>query len=184
MGLFDFLKPKPAMPKLDPLRDLVLDKLRVGFVLDYEGQSWEVTAFNLYDMGRRGKVEEWALTSAGETLFLERFEDDEVVWSLFRKIQLREIQGNVRQQILENEDPPDTLVYKGDQYHMNDSQQGYFLPNGEGPGEEFISWNYLDESGLKILSVEQWDEDEFDAVAGLFVKPYQFSNILPGRGSY
>ena len=46
-------------------------------------------------------------------------------------------------------------------------------------GQEFIIWNYFDESGKLTLSLEQWDEDAYDASVGEVVEEYQFSSILP-----
>ena len=42
-GLFN---KQPDEPALDPLHDLVLAKLRVGYLVDYDLKTWEVTAYN------------------------------------------------------------------------------------------------------------------------------------------
>jgi hypothetical protein len=42
-----------------------------------------------------------------------------------------------------------------------------------------IYWDYADASGEKLLAIEQWGEDEFEAAVGRSVQEYEFTNILP-----
>jgi hypothetical protein len=56
---------------------------------------------------------------------------------------------------------------------------GHFYKDGTGPGQELLEWCFEDESGKKLLTIEQWGEDEFEAFIGEQVEEYQFSNILP-----
>jgi hypothetical protein len=58
---------------------------------------------------------------------------------------------------------------------------GKFLKNGTGSGKELLSWDYENDSGDKLLSVEQWGEEDFEASVGYPVEEYQFLNILPGK---
>ena len=44
-----FGKKKKKEEELDPLQDLVLSKLKVGYLLDYDMKTWEVTEYNKYD---------------------------------------------------------------------------------------------------------------------------------------
>jgi hypothetical protein len=54
-----------------------------------------------------------------------------------------------------------------------------FHEDAEGPGKEFISWAYCDDSGRNVLFVTQHGERDFKSVAGEYVEEYQFTNILP-----
>ena len=74
-GLFN-RQPPPETDTLDPLRDLVLEKLRVGYFVDYDLKTWQVTAYGLYDFDGQ-KVEEWELTNDRDLRYLERYEDDD-----------------------------------------------------------------------------------------------------------
>ena len=47
MGLKDIFRQKKESPEIDPIRDLVLSKLKVGYFVDYDLKTWEVTAYNL-----------------------------------------------------------------------------------------------------------------------------------------
>ena len=44
---------------------------------------------------------------------------------------------------------------------------------------ELITWEYLDDSERKTLTIEQWGEDDFEASVGEIVEEYQFTDILP-----
>ena len=46
-------------------------------------------------------------------------------------------------------------------------------------GDELIYWDYTDETGEKLLTIEQWGETEFEAAVGKTVQAYEFRNILP-----
>ena len=61
-------------------------------------------------------------------------------WSLAEKIVIGVIEGDIRSQILREEDPPSRIVHKGTQYYLDNSCAGYMFPNGEGKGEEVIRW--------------------------------------------
>jgi hypothetical protein len=179
MGIKDLFKSRDD-EQLDPLKDLVLSKLRVGYMLDHDMKTWQVTAYHKYDFGGRYETEEWELTSGREKCYLERSQDDEVEWTLTKKIPIAAIEGNVKQSIIDHDDPPDQIVYKGKTYYLEESGPGYFLENGVPPRKEFIYWEFIDEEEDQCISIEQWGETDFEAAHGDYVEEYQFSNILPG----
>lgn len=163
--------------------DLTLADLKVGYMLDYDMKTWEVTAYHYYDWGDGGTLShEWQLKSADDSIYLEKAADDEVEWCVCRSIPFSRLGAHVRNHILENEDPPDEIEFEGTSYHLDEFGGGKFFRNGKGPGREFLVWDYEDDAGEKFLSIEQWDEDDFEAFVGIFVEEYQFSNLLPRVG--
>ena len=98
-------KKKQEEESLDPLSDLSLSRLKPGYVLDYDLKTWQVTAHNRYDYDGDW-ADEWELTCAAGVLYLEREVDDEETWAVYRKIDLDEIQEDVRAAIMEDDDPP------------------------------------------------------------------------------
>ena len=84
MGFKDLFKKDKPQP--DPLRELTLSNLKVGYFLDYDLKTWEVTAYNVYDFSEGDKAHEWQLKSSEETVYLELESDDEDYWSWNRKI--------------------------------------------------------------------------------------------------
>jgi hypothetical protein len=166
--------------EIDPLADLVLEKLRVGYFVDYDMNTFRVTAHNRYDFGEGYEADEWELTSSSEKCYLERSEDDEVEWSLSKKLPIGAIEGNVRQHVIDHDDPPDQVVCKGERYYLDESGSGQLVSAETGEKQGFIYWDFLHEDGERFLTIEQWGETEFEASLGTEVEEYQFSNILPG----
>ena len=62
----------------DPLADFVLEKLKVGYLVDYDLRTWPVTGFSRYRFSGMNDIEEWELTANGEQRYLERVGD---AWS-------------------------------------------------------------------------------------------------------
>ena len=164
--------------EIDPLADLVLAKLKVGYLVDYDMQTWRVTAYSRYDFDGY-EVEEWELEAGREKRYLE-LEHEEDGWSLTRKIPIGAVAGDVRREIQEHEDPPATVTFEGTEYYLEESLAGYMYENGDGEGQPLIRWEYLDSEESGFLSIEQWGENQFAVAVGGAVEDYQFSNILPG----
>ena len=169
---------KDSSPELDPLQDLTLSALKPGYVLEYDLKTWQVSAHSYYDYDG-DRVEEWELTCADEVRYLTREEDDGVSWSLTRKVPLNAIDEDIRRHMRDSEDPPDPVTFDSVEYIGKSSEVGKYFKDGEGSGEEFVEWEYLDESERKTLTIEQWGDDEFEASAGEIVEEYQFTDILP-----
>lgn len=173
-------KKKPEEAEIDPLSDLTLSKLKVGYLVDYDMQTWEVTGYAHYDWGGGDLSWEWQLKSAGDTLYLEREADDEDYWCVSRKIAFSRLGDAVRDHIRENDDPPDEIVFEGTTYYLEESGGARYCKDGKRPGQEMLKWEYEDDEGESFLTIEQWGENSFEAALGFQVEEYQFSNILPG----
>jgi len=174
---------KEESPSLDPFADLVLEKLKPGYLVDYDGRTWEVTANHSYDMGDGTVSEEWELRADGDTRYLNRGEADGAYWTFTRKVPLGLIVENLRAHIERNGDPPQTISYEGTLFSMDTYGGAKFLRNRQAPPQPFLYWDYRSEGGREILTVEQWGDIEFEARVGRLVEEYQFINILPGKRS-
>ncbi len=182
MGFTDFFrKKKKQEPTFDPLKDLVLSKLKPGYFLDYDLKSWTVKRYNVYDWGDGMITEEWEIKSGNETCYLDREDDDEVEWTLSRRLPFKKLDadGSIARTIKKNDDPPGEISYEGKAYYLEESGGGYFQRDGKGIGTEFLTWNFEAESGEEFINIEQWGENDFSASIGIYVEEYQFSNILP-----
>ena len=181
MGWTNFFKKKKSIPA-EPVTDIGLSSLLVGCLVDYDMQTWEVTAYNYYDWGSGDITYEWQLTGYDEIIYLEREpDDDEDFWSISRKIPLSSLGAGIKEHILKHEDPPEIITYQGTDFYLDETSGGHFYKTGKDPGKELLKWDYLDKSGKKLLSIEQWGENDFEASAGTKVEEYQFANILPGK---
>ena len=179
MGLADrlFGRKKKADEEPDPLADLVLEKLRVGYMLDYDLRTWQVTGYSRYRFAGREDCEEWELTAGREQRYLELADG---AWSLSASIAIGDIAGDIRQHILDHDDPPERIIFEGTVYRLDASYAGHMLPGGDGAGRQVIRWEFVDEDETRFVGIEQWSETEFTAAAGSAVEDYQFTHILPG----
>lgn len=161
----------------DPLADLVLAKLKVGYLVDYDLQTWRVTDHARYRFSSMDDIEEWELSANGEQRYLERAGDS---WSLSHKIAIGDIAGDVRRHIADHGDPPEHIIFEGAMYRLDASCAGHLLADGGGTGDPLIRWEFVDEAETGFVGIEQWGETEFTAAAGSVVEDYQFTHILPG----
>lgn len=159
-------------------REYTLATMRVGFLVDYDLKTWQVTGVGTYDYD--GFVtEEWELLADGEVNFLERaVEDGKASWTLTRSINPGDIEGDIVAEIIANEDPPEVVRFAGRKYEGSESSAGLYRKDGEGEGREFVNWSFEAAAG-RVLYVSQWGERDFAAYEGEYVEEYQFTDILP-----
>lgn len=174
---------KKEEPSFDPFTDLVLDKLQPGFLLDYDGKTWEVTGRHYHDMGDSYRIEEWELRSASDEYHLTRGEDEGTYWTWIRRVPIGSIDGRLRSHITKNGDPPDFLDYDGMRFQMDSYGGAKFYRNCQGPPQPYVYWDYKGEDGYRLLSIQQWGDIDFEAFVGHYVEEYQFTNILPRKRS-
>ncbi len=179
MGLKDLFGKKKK--KLDPLKDLTLASMKVGYYVEYDSSTWEVTAYNEYDWGSGDITYEWQLENFENTAYLEREVDDEDYWSLSKKISINRFGSEIKEHILNHDDPPEEITFEGTTYYLEESGGGHLKKGGKEPGKELLRWDYEDDLGKRFLSIDQWGESDFEASTGFQVEEYQFMNILPNK---
>lgn len=184
MGFLDRFRGKDEESGIDPLRDLVLEKLQVGYLVDYDLKTWRVTDHNRFHFNDGRRSQEWELTEGRTKRYLEHAEGADGGWSLARTVPIGALgSGNVRDHILEHDDPPDQIAHDGVTYYLEGSVGGHMVPGHGGARQELILWELVDENEDRFLSIMQWSETEITAACGTFVEDYEFTNILPGEAS-
>ena len=156
-----------------------LGTMKVGFLVDYDLKTWQVTGYGTYDYD--GYVtEEWELRAGEEVNFLERaVEDGRAFWTLTRAIGMDEIAGDIAGAIAADGDPPEVVQFAGERYEGSESGAGLYRKDGAVEGREFVNWSFAGDR-RKVLFISQWGERDFAAYAGSEVEEYQFTDILPG----
>ncbi len=172
---------KEEEPSIDPLADLVLEKLAPGYLVDYDGRTFEVVARHYHDTGDGFRTDDWELRTDGEIHYLNRIEADGAYWTLTRRIPLGMIDERLRSHIQQHGDPPESFDFDGVTFFMQSYGGAKFYKDGRGPAQPFLYWDYEDEARERVLSIEQWGDIEFEAYVGHYVEEYQFINILPGK---
>ena len=158
--------------------EYTLATMQVGFLVDYDLKTWEVTGIGTYDYDGY-RTEEWELTAGSDVYFLERARaDGRTVWTLSHAIDFNAIEGDIAAAVAATGDPPESLRFEGLEYAGEESDAGIYCADGEGEGREFVSWSYAATDG-QLLFISQWGEREFSAYAGIVVEEYQFTDILP-----
>jgi len=155
--------------------------LDVGFIFEYDLQPWEVKALYEYDWGDNCFSREFKIDSGLKVLFLALEEEDELILSVSAKVKVRKLGDNVHKALMLSQKPPDQITYQDRSYFFEKESPGYFRDVHENPDAwaEFNSWDYEDESGEYIITIEQWSEKEFEAVVGRYIKEFEISKILP-----
>lgn len=180
MGIFDFLFKKETKIDRDPL-NMNLSDLRYGDYVDYDMKTWQVKKAARYEWSANDITKEWQLVSGNETLYLELESGDESSWSMSKKLLFSSLGSQIRQVIVDNGDPPETIIFDGNKYYLEISGGGFYYEEGKPLSQKLLKWDYSDESGENYLSIEQWGENDFDASTGWPVHEYQFNNITPGK---
>lgn len=175
---FNFFKKKKE-PEYDPLNVRVTD-LRKGFIFEYDLKTWEVLEEYTYDWGDNYFSKEYKISSGSDVMFLSVEEDDMVELSLQKKIKLSSINNDIETEIIKNKVPPKKITYRGVDYYRDSESPGYFKEeNSDKDWLEMISWDYYNEEEDRVLTIEQWDDREFEASYGKVIKEFEISNIMP-----
>ena len=179
MGLFGLFKKKKGS-SYDPSNIKVTD-LAQGFVFEYNMSTQEVKEEYEYDWGENFFSKEYKINNGEETLFLSVEDDDELSLVMTKKIKLRKIDSDVADSIMKFNEAPREIMYEGKKYFLEKESPGYFrdISNDASDWDEFVSWDYYDDSEELYICLEQWDEKEFEAAAGITIKEFEISNILP-----
>ncbi len=179
--MFDFFKKKKE-PGYD-VTNLSLKDLNVGFIFDYDMKSWVVNEVYKYDWGNNNFTSEYKVDSGDEVAFLHIADEGELEISLSKSIRISKIDEAITDEIEKNEKPPRKIHYSEELYYLEEDAAGYFrdLSKETEDWEELVTWEYMNDEATKVLSITQWDTRNIEASAGLILKEYQFSNIIPSE---
>lgn len=159
-------------------RPLTVLDIRKGSTLDYDFTNWKAVGEHNYYWGEDTYSRLFTLSARGKTIYLEiDDEEEEMGLAVFEKIPVHRIaqdfprlykQGNI----------PQTLDYNQKTYHFVSEDPGEWRDRGEGGDwETFTVWDYEDETGEQLLSIERWEGDEWEAYAGHTIEEHEISNI-------
>ena len=179
MGLFSRFK-KKRKPSYDP-NNITVEDLAQGFVFEYNLETWEIVEEYEYDWGDNFYTKEFKISNGNKTHYLSIEDDDSLTITLTNKIKLRSIESDVADSIIKFAEAPREIIYKNKKYYLEKESPGYFrnISNDANDWDEFVSWDYYDEKEELYICIEQWDEKEFEASAGIIIKEFEISNILP-----
>lgn len=178
MGIFDFLKKKEDERHYDPTNITIRD-LGKGYIFEYAIESWTVSALFEYDWGDNHFTREFVIKNGTTEKFLHIEDDGGLVVTLSEKVKLRKLGEEVCDFMESNQKPPKKIVFEDIKYYLDEKSPGYSKEIDADNWDELISYNYLDEEEEKILTIEQYDEEEFEVTKGIIINELSISNILP-----
>lgn len=181
MGLFDFFKKKT--PDYD-VTNMSVHDLNVGFIFEYDLETWEIKEAYEYDWGANCFSREYKVTNGKDTKYLSVEEEDDLEMCWMEKIKLVNIDEQLQETLISEQKPPKKIQVNNIDFFYEEVSTGYFqngLKRDENSWEEYRCWDFEDKSGDHILSIEQWDDEVFEASVGKTVKAFEISNILPAE---
>lgn len=177
MGIFDFLKKKKEL-HYDSTNITVLD-LEKNFIFDYDLKSWIVEEKFEYDWGKGNYTYAYNVFDGSKHLNLHIEQDTELEIALTEPISVRKLSDSIIDQIVNDGKPPKSITYDNVTYHLENEYPGYFKNVEAEESMELIMWLYIDNGDEKLINIEQWGENEFNAKIGRYLSGYEISNILP-----
>jgi|GEM_PF-2027691 len=163
--------------KYDPT-NVRLNQLRVGSFFDYDFNTWEVKAAYEYDWGNDHFADEFQIQQGKETIFLYVEEDGDLYCTFNKKVNVHELPEDVLDTIVSKGSPPMRIQYETETYYRQSENIGYQRSKTQTEWTELVSWSYATKTEDKLLTIEQWGDEDFTAAIGWVVNEFQFSSIV------
>lgn len=179
--VFDWFKKKNKEEQhYDPTNIQITD-LRVGFLLDYNLETYEVKDEYEYDWGDNEFTYEFKLVSVNDECFLHLEEDDSLVLTISRPLLISKISPDVKRQIIQTDEAPNQITYNDMTFYQQSESAGYFRNTKDPESDEFVSWSYIADDNTSVIEIEQWGETDINASIGEIIRPGAITNIFPGK---
>ncbi len=180
--MFISRKKKQTKPteSIEALTDLRVTDAQVGDSIsisgagdDYEDLNFDVDRKHRYDSGGDESFELSGLYR-GQRVFLEVSDDDQISVVLNAgkvKPELHELGLNEEDlaRVDENQDRAEVCEYDGRRWNFQESGEVQFFREEGSTGEGFYSWEFRDQSGARVLSVQKWEGEPFEVSLGQVV---------------
>ena len=175
-------KKKQTKPteSIEALTDLRVTDAQVGDSIsisgagdDYEDLNFDVDRKHRYDSGGDESFELSGLYR-GRRGFLEVSQDDQISVVLYA--------GNVKPELHDlglseedltrmdqNQDRAEVCQYDGSRWNFQESGEVHFFREAGSTGEGFYSWEFWEESGARVFSVQKWEGAPFEVSLGRVV---------------
>ncbi len=155
-----------------------LDK---GCTFKYGYSTWTVLENYEYDWGEGAFSKEYKVSDGQAMRYLAVEEEEgepEVVF--YEEIPREEFEKSLPKPLHDGQEMPKSLFFNGRGYFFDEESLGYFCDLSQQPEnwEEFIAWDFYDKTEKYVLSIEQWDEDEFEVFYGEVVEAYEIRDII------
>lgn len=141
---------------------------KIGSSFEYSNKIWTVKKIFQYDWGEYKSIE-YEVESLGEKAFLDIEQDDEMFMTFTNEIEMYKLENKLADKIKANE-IPDKITYKYNEFIFDEASEGTCLDLQTKEKDNVYCIDFYDENDKFLISVEQWDEDEFTASYGKVIK--------------
>lgn len=185
MGLFDFFKKKDTKEEYTrpDFTDLFVTDLETGYVLNYDLKTWVVVEHIEYDWGDEQFSQEFKIDNGEEvaTLFVE--EADDVAISIVRDDNSAELLPAWIELFKQVGTPQQELTYNGTTFKYSSESAAYCRNITTQPEvwRELMLYTYLDSTNRYCISIEQWNDNDFDISCSKQIADYEISSIYPSK---
>jgi len=150
--------------------------LHTGSQFEYDSKTWTVTNVTDCDWGD-SESKEYDIEAGGEKACLEAgLEESELSMTVTKSISINMIDGDTIGHIHQHNNAPQELSMNGYQFYLADDYGGFCSNRNTGEKDEVYIWEYYDESENFVLTIEQWDENEFEASFGTIVREHEIND--------
>lgn len=156
-------------------------RLREGAMMDYDMQTWEVTAHEAYDDGR-WPADVWTLQSGTNVRFLEHDYDGVDVFRLFRSIEVSDVTVEGEpfvSAIRDTDQAPDTVTYQEEEYVLVEEDARIDTPSNVLAKELTRSEDDWKLAGVCGGIAEYLDQPSSVIRAGFVVGTFALNLIVP-----
>ncbi len=170
MGIFDFFKKKKEKPDIQ-LVGHSLENLKIGDVIELDGEVWEVKSRGYYDYG---DDREWDFKICSPTRegFLNKDEDG---LYFFVKDDLKKLSLDLISYLKSHDDLPSDIIFDNKKYKLVFSSAAYYVK--EGHRSPVIIWDFESEDG-KLLEILQWGDEDFEIYSGRRLEEWEIENVF------
>jgi hypothetical protein len=174
MGLFDFFK------KEEKVEDLTLFNLQIGSILEYDLSTWVIKDKTDYDWGNNQFTFEYSVENGTDSAYIHIHDSTPSKIDVSAGIKMFELGPEVKQTIVESDNPPKKITFKEIDYFLSDEFMGHCKSVNEDDDDwsKFVNWVFNNKDESEFVSISRWGETEMDAVHGKYSKEFEFSNFL------
>ncbi|MCC5944898.1 MAG: DUF4178 domain-containing protein [Bernardetiaceae bacterium] len=159
-----------------------VEHLNIGFLLDCEMQTWQVSNIRQYDYDSGYTERDLKLNSGNEKAHLYLSWEGQYLEVVFAKrINLHRLAESLEIAIKTERTPHNVIDFEGVTYYRESPKEGtIFELSVEGsPYRRTLVWEYYDDSHTQYIRIERQGSDKFKAAIGKRIADFEITQILP-----
>lgn len=161
-------------------KDLTLNDLDIGYIVEYELRSWEITEVAHYDWGDGFKGKEFKIFDGKDSIYLYV---DPAFEELSVSYQVNINDGDLlasKKSIIASDEALNSLNYEDKKWVIDEEALARYKIDGNKEWADLMCWTYVDQNNEKdFVALNRWGEKKVEAYKGNLIEPFEISSILP-----